>query len=126
MHNLVLELDNNLSFGSNKEPSSSVDEENTTISMAKSSPLNNVHMDIDLNFEDKQVIGKGTYATVYKCQLHGTDIAVKVFQPTATLTTEVRIQVSKGKIYLANFLCSYVHKSLDYVLISKVLKRNRK
>ena len=122
MHNLVLELDNNLSFGSNKEPSSSVDEENTTIS----SPLNNVHMDIDLNFEDKQVIGKGTYATVYKCQLHGTDIAVKVFQPTATLTTEVRIQLSKGKIYFDNFLCGYVHKSLDYVLISKVLKRNLK
>ena len=76
-----------------------MDEENTTIS----SPLNNVHMDIDLNFEDKQVIGKGTYATVYKCQLHGTDIAVKVFQPTATLTTEVRIQLSKGKIYFDNF-----------------------
>ena len=99
-----------------------MDEENTTIS----SPLNNVHMDIDLNFEDKQVIGKGTYATVYKCQLHGTDIAVKVFQPTATLTTEVRIQLSKGKIYFDNFLCGYVHKSLDYVLISKVLKRNLK
>ena len=73
-----------------------MEEENTSnISMAKTSPLNNVHMDIDLNFEDKQVIGKGTYATVYKCQLHGTDIAVKVFQPTATLTTEVRIQSFK-------------------------------
>ena len=90
-----------------------MDEENTTIS----SPLNNVHMDIDLNFEDKQVIGKGTYATVYKCQLHGTDIAVKVFQPTATLTTEVKIlrfafPIQKSSRFILTIFCALMYINL--------------
>ena len=95
MHNLVLELDNNLSFGSNKEASShshtsSLEYSNEDTAVTKTTPLNNIRMDPDaIHFDEKHIIGKGTYATVYKCQLHGTDIAVKVFESSQTLTAEM-------------------------------------
>ena len=69
MHSLVLELDNNLSFGSTRAGTSS-----------SSGELKNVQMDTsDLHLCEKNLIGRGTYASVYKCQLHGTDVAVKAF-----------------------------------------------
>ena len=98
MRSLVLELDNNLSFGSTRAESSNSDSQNememtnSTISKIES-PLKNVQMDTsNLYLCDKNLIGKGTYATVYKCQLHGTDVAVKAFN-TERHTPEV-IQAS--------------------------------
>ena len=83
MHNLVLELDNNLSFGST---STVTTHEITEFDMGS---LKNIQMDSkDLELLDKNVIGKGTYATVYKCQLHGTDIAVKVFDHSHKMTQD--------------------------------------
>ena len=91
MHSLVLELDNNLSFGSTKADSSisvsrteteiiSVSQAETEISMPEVGQLKNVQMDTsDLGLSQKNLVGKGTYANVYKCQLHGTDVAVKAF-----------------------------------------------
>ena len=97
MRSLVLELDNNLSFGSTRAESSNSDSQtememtNSTLSKIES-PLKNVQMDTsNLYLSDKNLIGKGTYATVYKCQLHGTDVAVKAFN-TERHTPEV-IQV---------------------------------
>ena len=89
MHNLVLELDNNLSFGSN-------DEQNI-LQMGKA--LKNIFMESapDFGLAEKNVIGKGTYATVYKCQLHGTDIAVKVFDGTKNIHISQEVQLLWSK-----------------------------
>ena len=74
MHSLVLELDNNLSFGSTRTGTS------PSSSPSSSGELKNVQMDTsDLHLCEKNFIGRGTYASVYKCQLHGTDVAVKAF-----------------------------------------------
>ena len=89
MHSLVLELDNNLSFGSTKADSSisvsraeteTVSQAETEFSMPEVGQLKSIQMDSsDLSLSQKNLVGKGTYANVYKCQLHGTDVAVKAF-----------------------------------------------
>jgi hypothetical protein len=93
MHSLVLELDNNLSFGSTKAEDSSisvsraetetVSQAETEILMPEVGQLKSIQMDSsDLSLSRKNLVGKGTYANVYKCQLHGTDVAVKAFNCT--------------------------------------------
>ena len=100
MHNLVLELDNNLSFGTSRESSSNSSRDNATAAAAAAAglmgPLKTIQMDASgLQFHDKNVIGRGTYATVYKCQLHGTDIAVKLFD-SQLLHPHITPEVSSG------------------------------
>lgn len=87
MHNLVQELDNNLSFGAiNNREEKWLEEE----MMPSCSSINQAFLDPKmLELEGKKVIGKGTFATVYKCQLHGTDIALKVFEAKPNVTAEV-------------------------------------
>ena len=72
INNLVLELDNNLSFEGEK---SQVSDPESTIWLG-GLEIKNPNL---LKLDPKTIIGSGTYALVYKSQLHGMDIAVKVF-----------------------------------------------
>jgi hypothetical protein len=87
MHNLVLELDNNLSFGDHskedkEEPQLSKNEiDEKLTNLMSESCLKSVQVDPQLfSLEDSAIIGKGTFSSVYKCQLYGMDVAVKVFE----------------------------------------------
>ena len=80
IHSLVLELDNNLSFGSDSGIASDVVKK-TSDKIDLKSIFGNLDI-IDptqLVLDPKNFIGSGTYAVVYKSQRHGMDIAVKVF-----------------------------------------------
>ena len=114
MHNLVLELDNNLSFGNSSSTSQGNADDNCGLML--SGPFKSIQMDASgLQFHDKNVIGKGTYATVYKCQLHGTDIAVKLFDSEAEeaghlhITPEARILLLKTE-WVVTFAILRRHK----------------
>ena len=72
INNLVLELDNNLSFEGEK---SQVSDPESTIWLG-GLEIKNPNL---LKLDPRTIIGSGTYALVYKSQLHGMDIAVKVF-----------------------------------------------
>ena len=72
INNLVLELDNNLSFEGEKSQVSYPESTNWLGSLEIKNP--NL-----LKLEPKNIIGSGTYALVYKSLLHGMEIAVKVF-----------------------------------------------
>ena len=110
MHSLVLELDNNLSFGSTKAGSSisvsrteteTVSQTETEFSMPEVGQLKSIQMDTsDLSLSQKNLVGKGTYANVYKCQLHGTDVAVKAFNCTGSHKPEMthRKWINEGEL----------------------------
>ena len=110
MHSLVLELDNNLSFGSTKADSSisvsrteteTVSQTETEFSMPEVGQLKSIQMDTsDLSLSQKNLVGKGTYAHVYKCQLHGTDVAVKAFNCTGSHKPEMthRKWINEGEL----------------------------
>ena len=92
IHSLVLELDNNLSFGSDsgiaseivKKPSDELDLKSLFGNLDIIDPT-------QLVLEAKNFIGSGTYAVVYKSQRHGMDIAVKVFSgPKDNISKEVQ------------------------------------
>ena len=56
-------------------------------------------MDVSgLELAEKNVIGRGTYATVFKGQLHGTDVAAKLFEAKESfkITQEVIIFYTVG------------------------------
>ena len=73
INNLVLELDNNLSFEGEKGRQVTHPESTNWLGSLE---IKNPNL---LKLEPKNIIGSGTYALVYKSQLHGMDIAVKVF-----------------------------------------------
>lgn len=88
IHNLVQELDNNLSFGGTTNNRKKDYDAERALSASPS--INHAFLDPTmLEFEEKKIIGTGTFATVYKCQLHGTDIAVKVFETKPNVSAEV-------------------------------------
>ena len=85
IHNLVLELDNNLSFGNEGGENIKRSEQNNSFGNLEIKDPN------QLKLEEKNIIGSGTYALVYKSQLHGMDIAVKVFNgPKDNISKEVK------------------------------------
>ncbi len=54
---------------------------------SKGSSLKAVQVDPDkFHLDDKELIGRGTFSTVYKSQLLGMDVAVKVFSSVKDIT----------------------------------------
>ncbi len=71
------------------------------------SPLNTIKVNPDkINLDEAELIGRGTFSRVFKSQLFGMDVAIKVFNPTPDKTDkEVKIfclRLSSGFIF---FFC---------------------